>query len=242
MRRRSPGAVVRPRNDLRQYDDLQTEWWQPRGAFAMLHWIAAARARLVPRAVRAGSVLLDVGCGAGVLAPHVARLGHRHLGLDLVPCSVAQARAHGVEAVVGDAGRIPLRDGCVDVVVAGEVLEHVTDPQRVLAECVRVLRSDGTLVVDTIAATWWGRFSAITIGERLPAGPPARLHDARLFTDRDALVATCHRLGVDLTLTGLRPSAPDYLLWLAGRRDDVRMVPSRSTAGLFQAHGTKVAP
>ena len=208
----------------------------------MLHWIAAARARLVPRAVRPGSLLLDVGCGAGVLAPHVAQLGHRHLGLDVVTGSLEQARVHGISAVVADAGRIPVRDGCIDVVVAGEVLEHVTDPHDVLAECIRVLRPDGTLVVDTIAATWWGRFSAITLGERLPAGPPPRLHDARLFTDRDALVATCRRLGVELTLTGLRPSASDYILWLTGRRDDVRMVRSRSTAGLFQAHGTKVAP
>lgn len=239
MRGRSPGAVVRARNDVRQYDDLRAEWWKPRGEFAMLHWIAAARARLVPRAVRPGSLLLDIGCGAGVLAPHLVGLGHRHLGLDLVAVSVEQARAHGVACVLGDAARIPVRDGSIDVVVAGELLEHVTEPERVLAECVRVLRPDGTLVLDTIAATWWGRFSAITVGERMPAGPPARLHDGRLFTDREELVATCSRLGVRLTLIGLRPSAADYLLWLARRRDDVRMLPTRSTAGLFQAHGTK---
>ena len=46
-------APVRSRNDVAQYSDLRDEWWRPRGAFAMLHWIAAARAALVPQATRA---------------------------------------------------------------------------------------------------------------------------------------------------------------------------------------------
>jgi hypothetical protein len=46
---------------------------------------------------------------------------------------------------------------------------------------------------------------------------------------------------VPLQLVGLRPSALDYLAWLAGRRPTVRMLATRSTAGLFQAHGRKTA-
>ena len=74
----------------------------------------------------------------------------------------------------------------------------------------------------------------------MPAGPPQRLHDPALFVDRRALVdggrgaAACA-----LELSGLRPSALDYLAWLAGRKPAVRMLPTRSTAGLFQAHGRK---
>ncbi len=236
------GKVVHPvrrRNDTRQYVDLHAEWWKPRGAFAMLHWIAAARAQHVPLARHGRSVLVDIGCGAGLLGPHVAHLGHRHIGVDVVETSLRQARDRGVTAVMGDARRLPLRDECADVVVAGEVLEHVTNPELLLAEVIRVLKPEGMLVMDTIAATWWGRFSAITVGERMPAGPPPRLHDGDLFIDRAELVRTCERHGVRLTLTGLRPSARDYALWLVRRRDDVRMLPTRSTAGLFQAHGTK---
>jgi 2-polyprenyl-6-hydroxyphenyl methylase/3-demethylubiquinone-9 3-methyltransferase len=235
-------APVRPRNDVAQYDDLRGEWWKPRGAFAMLHWIAAARARLVPAARHASSVMVDVGCGAGVLAPHVAHLGHRHVGLDLVDASLHQAREHGVTPVGGDAEHLPFSDASVDVVVAGEILEHVRHPDLVVAECIRVLKPGGTLVLDTIADTWWGRFSAVTVGERMPAGPPARLHDPHLFIDRDALRAVGAHHGVELTLVGLRPSALDYVRWLAGRRADVRMLTTRSTSGLFQAHGTKVLP
>ena len=182
--------AVRPRNDPAQYDDLADQWWAPRGAFAMLHWIARARAELVPAASRPGSLLLDVACGGGVLAPYLGGKGHRHLGLDLSAPALVLAAAHGVAALRGDAHALPLGDGTVDVVVAGEVLEHVSDWQGVVAELARVLRPGGTLVVDTIADTAWGRFTALTVGERMPGGPPPRLHDAALFVDRDRLVAT----------------------------------------------------
>jgi len=233
-------SPVRPRNAVAQYDDLRDEWWKPRGAFAMLHWIAAARAALVPPAVRHGSLLVDIGCGAGVLAPHVVHLGHRHVGVDVVAASARQAQERGVAVLLGDARGLPLANGCADVVVAGEVLEHVPDLDLVVTEATRVLRPGGTLVIDTIAATWWGRFTSITVGERMPAGPPERLHDPDLFVDRSELVAVCARHGVDLTLNGLRPSATDYVRWLLSRRTEVRMLPTTVTAGLFQAHGTKV--
>jgi 2-polyprenyl-6-hydroxyphenyl methylase/3-demethylubiquinone-9 3-methyltransferase len=206
----------------------------------MLHWIAAARSRLVPPATRPGSVLLDLACGGGLLAPHVEGKGHRHVGLDLSAAALQQARDHGVAVVRGDVLRLPFADEAADVVVAGEVLEHVAEPTDLVAEACRVLRAGGTLVVDTIAATWWGRFSAVTVGERVPAGPPKRLHDPALFVDRAALVEAAARCGVPLVLTGLRPSALDYLRWLAGRQSDVRMLTTRSTAGLFQGHGTKL--
>lgn len=231
----------RRRNDPRQYDELAGGWWDPGGHFAMLHWIAAARARHVPAAARTGSVLLDVACGGGLLAPHVAHLGHRHVGVDLSPTAVVVASGHGVQAVRGDAQRLPLHDASADVVVAGEILEHVADLAAAVREACRVLRPGGTLVVDTIADTWWGRFSSITVGERIPAGPPRYLHDPALFVDREALVRLAAQGGVGLALVGLRPAALDYLRWVAGRRAEVRMLPTRSTAGLFQAVGVKGA-
>jgi len=228
-----------PRNDPRQYDDLADEWWQPRGGFAMLHWIAAARARLVPDATRDGSVLLDLACGAGLLAPHVAGKGHRHIGLDLSALALLQARDHGVTPARGDVMRLPFVDEVADVVVAGEILEHVPDLAATVAEACRVLKPGGTLVIDTIAATWFGRFSSITVGERIPAGPPKRLHDHRLYVDRERLVDLAAQHGVGLRLAGLRPSAVDYVRWLVGRRSTVRMVRTGSTAGLFQGWGVK---
>lgn len=226
------------RNDLMQYDDLAADWWEPRGAFAMLHWIARERAGLVPRPARAGALLVDIACGGGLLAPHLPA-GYRHVGVDLVRAGLVAARAHGVVPLQADATALPFPDECADVVVAGEVLEHVGDPLAVLREAIRVLRPGGTLVLDTIARTRRARFVAVTVAERLPGLAPKGIHDPALFVDRAALRAESERLGVRLTLRGLRPDPLDYLRWLARRRDDVRLRRSRSSAVLFQAFGTK---
>ncbi len=225
----------RPRNDPGQYDDLADAWWDRRGIFAMLHWIAEARGRLVPPAERPGAVLLDLGCGAGLLAPHLAGKGYAHVGVDLTASALAQAADHGVRCVRGDVLRLPFADGCADVVSAGEILEHVDDLDAGVAEACRVLRPGGRLVIDTIAATRLGRFVAVTLAERVPGGAPRGIHDPALFVDRSRLVAVAAGHGVELRLRGIRPSLADLPRWLLGRRGSVRMVPLFTSAVLFQA-------
>lgn len=235
----------RTRNDPAQYDDLAAEWWDPRGAFVMLHWLAAARGALVPPATGdAGSsdaVLVDLGCGAGLLAPHLAGKGYRHIGVDVTASALALAVARGVTPVRGDVTQVPLRDACADVVVAGEILEHVTDLPAAVAEACRLLRPGGLLVIDTIAATALARLVAIRLAERLPAVPKG-IHDPDLLVDRTILVRECARHGVALALRGIAPSVPDLARWLVRRRDTVRMASVPTTAILFQAFGRKVVP
>jgi 2-polyprenyl-6-hydroxyphenyl methylase / 3-demethylubiquinone-9 3-methyltransferase len=234
-------AAITPRvrNDPAQYDDLAGQWWDPRGTFAMLHWLARARAALVPPAARPGAVLVDVGCGAGLLAPHVTGLGYRLVGVDLTRSALVQAAEHGVTAVQGDACVLPLADGCADVVCAGEILEHVVDLRAAVREACRVLRPGGVLVVDTIAATFLARLLVITIAERIPRAAPPGLHDPALFVDRQVLISECARHGVRLQLTGLRPGVWSVLRWLRRRQPTARMVRTWSTAVLFQGRGTK---
>ncbi|MDP5181201.1 methyltransferase domain-containing protein [Blastococcus sp. BMG 814] len=230
--------TVLPRNDPAQYDDLADQWWQPAGGFAALHWLAASRAEHIPPASGSG-LLVDLACGGGLMAPHAARLGYRHVGVDLGTEGLRTARAHGVLPVRGSVLAVPLADGCADVVVAGEILEHVADDVAVLAECARLLRPGGVLVVDALAATRIGRFLMVTVAERLPGGPPPGIHDPALFVDRDRLLTAADRLGLELRLVGLRPSLRDAIAWRLGRRDSVRMKPIRSTAVVFAGYGRK---
>ncbi|MEV4704754.1 methyltransferase domain-containing protein [Actinoplanes sp. NPDC049316] len=235
-----------PRNDPRQYDDLAGEWWRPGGEFEVLHWLAEARAALVPPAPRPGAVLVDAGCGGGLLTPHVESLGYWHVGIDLRRSGLEQAAARGVAAVVADVAALPLASESADVVVAGEILEHVPDMPATVAELCRVLRPGGLLVLDTINATRMGRFVSITLGERFGAAPVG-IHDPELFVDPGELTAHCAKNGVRLKVRGIRPSVPGLIRWLflppgprASRLGHLgRMVPTRSTQVLYQGMGRK---
>ncbi|ABP56694.1 methyltransferase domain-containing protein [Salinispora tropica] len=232
-----------PRNDPRQYDDLAGEWWRPDGVFAMLHWLAESRAAMVPAASRPDALLVDLGCGAGLLAPHLAGKGYRHVGVDLTRSALRQAAEHGVTVVNADATAVPLASGCADVVAAGELLEHVPDWRRVVAEACRLLRPGGLLVLDTLNDTALSRLLAVHIGERLPTVPRG-IHDPRLFVDARALTAECARHGVDLRLRGIRPQLTRVLGWLARRARGAvgappRIVPTWSTAVLYQGWGRR---
>jgi SAM-dependent methyltransferase len=106
---------------------------------------------------RAGDAVLDVGCGTGgevrKLAGIVGRSG-RVVGLDRSAELIGQARARcaevngaGTEFVVGDADELPFADETFDACRADRTLQHVTHPDRALAEMVRVVRSGGRVVV-----------------------------------------------------------------------------------------------
>ena len=230
---------LRDRNDPAQYDDLAAEWWEPHGEFAALHWLAAWRAQHLPPAERDGDLLVDLGCGGGLMGPYVAPLGYRHVGVDIGLTGLGLAREHGVTPVAGSALQVPLADGCADVVLACEILEHVEDDVAVVAECARLLRPGGLLLLDTLAATRLSVLINVHLLERLPGGPPRGLHDPALFVDRSALREAADRFGLDLRLVGLRPSMREAIAWKLGRRDLVTMKPHRWTGSVFAGIGRK---
>jgi 2-polyprenyl-6-hydroxyphenyl methylase/3-demethylubiquinone-9 3-methyltransferase len=169
----------------------------------------------------------------------VARLGYRHVGVDLVSSALGLARRHGVTPVRGDVTSVPLRDGVADVVAAGELLEHVGDPAVVVAEASRLLRPGGRLVLDTINRTALARLIVVTIGERWPGGRLKGIHDPGLFVPPRVLVDACAGHRVRLVVRGVRPSARGVVRWALGRPGPVAIVPTWSQAVLYQGIGRK---
>jgi 2-polyprenyl-6-hydroxyphenyl methylase/3-demethylubiquinone-9 3-methyltransferase len=233
------GEVRRPRNDLGQYDDLVSEWWRPEGVFAALHWLAASRRLLVPVPGRRNEILLDLGCGGGLMAD--SESPYVHVGIDLVVSALDHARSHGIDAVRADVSALPLASATASVVIAGEILEHVSCVDDVVGEVCRVLRPGGTVVIDTINATRFADFFLVKVAERLPGGPPRGIHDPSLFVDPQRLRRLFADNGVELDMWGLRPSLRDYARFLLDRRRSVRMLRTRSMVAVYQGVGTKVA-
>jgi 2-polyprenyl-6-hydroxyphenyl methylase/3-demethylubiquinone-9 3-methyltransferase len=233
---------------MTEYDDWSALWWQRRGPFASLRWIARSRADHIPPASRPGAVLLDLACGGGLLHPYLAGKGYRHVGVDVSTRSAEVARRHGVdEVIISDIARVDLPDGFADVVVAGHCLEHVDRPLTVVAECCRLLRPGGTLLIDTIADTFLARLSTIILGEHLPVSwaAPKGTHDHRYFVNPTALVNACVANGVPVTAFGIMPDTRDLIAFALGRdyrkgrNGDVRMRRVKSTNMLYGVVGVK---
>jgi SAM-dependent methyltransferase len=93
-----------------------------------------------------GRRVLDLGCRYGALTRAYAA-GHEVVGVDVDRDALARAAEIGVDTVWADVEeRLPFESSSFDVVVAGELLEHLRYPERVIAEAQRVLRPGGTLV------------------------------------------------------------------------------------------------
>ncbi len=98
-----------------------------------------------------GAVVLDAGCGEGYGAERIARTAHLVVGVDYDGGAVGHAAATypGLRLVRGSVTALPFAAGAVDVVAGLQVIEHLWDQPRFLAECARVLRPAGTLLLTT---------------------------------------------------------------------------------------------
>ena len=112
--------------------------------------------------------LVDLGCAFGYLVQEARTRGYQALGLDV--SSYALSSEPGIGGLIeGDLQVLPLRESSADVVVLFDVLEHLTDPERALAEVVRILTPEGLIVGTTPDPVFFEREEPTHIFERPPS-------------------------------------------------------------------------
>ena len=185
------GSTVDPA-EIAKFSKLSEEWWNPSGKMAPLHkinpmrlaYIRDAAARKFERNVKSlnclsGLRVLDIGCGAGLLCEPLSRLGAQMIGVDPSASNIAAAKLHA------EKGHLSIDYRCTtveemdlrerfDIVLAMEVVEHVSDVGLFLSRCAAMLKPGGMMVVSTINRNWKSFALAIVGAEyvlrRLPRG------------------------------------------------------------------------
>src|SRR5690606_1978423 len=132
------------------------------------HWMPFLRGE-----VGEGARWLDLGCAYGFLVEEACESGFRAIGVDGSRFAVAQARRWAARAVgrllAGHAEHLPFADASFGVVSAFDLLEHVPDPERVIAEAARVLRPGGLFLAATPDPLCFDRFEPTHVAERVPS-------------------------------------------------------------------------
>ena len=187
-------SIVRSEAD--HFAALAGDWWDPNGASAMLHRLNPVRLSYIRDQIDqhwqcdehslrplAGKTALDVGCGAGLLAEPLARLGANVTAIDPAAELIAAARDHAagqgleIDYCVSAAENVA---GTFDLITAMEVIEHTADPQQFLQDLARRLAPGGLLILSTPNATGWSRLVTITLAEGVGAIPKGT-HDYDKF-------------------------------------------------------------
>lgn len=210
-------------DEVARFAALAETWWDPEGHLRPLHRmnparLAFLRSRLVTHFGRdaqslkpfAGLRLLDIGCGGGLLAEPMARLGFSVLGIDAAAENIGVARAHAAESGLAVEYRhttvehLAATAAPFDVVLAMEVVEHVADRDLFLATASRLVKPGGAFVAATLNRTAKSFLLAIVGAEYVLGWVPRGTHRWEKFVRPSELVATLRRNGLSPTeITGL---------------------------------------
>jgi 2-polyprenyl-6-hydroxyphenyl methylase / 3-demethylubiquinone-9 3-methyltransferase len=225
-------------NDLDLYERHAEQWWQEDSRFAAsLHALNHLRLAEVRDQIGTSfrGVVVDLGCGGGLLAEPLARAGATVIGVDISQASLRAATRHGIGCpglhyAAADAGRPPFPDACADLVICADVVEHVADWQGVIAAAARIARPGAWFYVNTIDRTWLSRTLAVWLGEGL-GFVPRGTHDHRMFVRPQELAKSGERHGWRFERVLGQRIQPLRTLW----RGRLSVVPSKRIVATYSA-------
>ena len=182
--------------EIAKFERMAAEWWNPDGNFKPLHKFNPARLAIIRDGIAghfgrdakaaqpfAGLRTLDIGCGGGLVAEPLARLGAAVVGADPAPTNIAVARLHAEASGLSIDYRATTAEALAeagesfDAVLALEVVEHVPDLRAFIAACARLTRPGGLVIVATINRTAKAFALAIVGAEYVLGWLPRGTHD-----------------------------------------------------------------
>lgn len=203
--------------EIARFSAVSEDWWSDTGAFAPLHKFTPIRidfirdaltGRIASRAKSdkpfTGMSVLDIGCGGGLIAEPMTRLGADVLGVDAAEASIAAAKAHAEDCGLNISYRTAAAEDLVkegltfDVVIASEVVEHVADLDLFAKCCSDLLRPGGWIILTTLNRTLKSLALAKFGVEYILRWAPVGTHDWNKFVTPDELRATFQRNHIDL--------------------------------------------
>ena len=211
------------KEDIDRFAAQSASWWDPRGSFQPLHQINPVRIDFVRRELLAhfqrdtrslspfsGLRLADIGCGGGLIAEPMTRLGFTVTGLDADAQAIATARGHAAASGLAIDYRVADIDSLLragerfDVVLALEILEHVADRDAFLAALGALVRPGGAFIGATLNRTARSFVLAIVGAEYVLGWLPRGTHDWQRFVRPSEFVLGLRRAGLQTTrLAGL---------------------------------------
>lgn len=209
-------STVDPK-EVERFERIAREWWDPKGKFRPLHQINPLRLRFIrdeaarrfgrdlnsPKAL-SGLRALDIGCGGGLLAEPLTRMGARVVGADAAPTNIEIARLHAADSGLDIDYRNTTAEALAaererfDMVLALEIVEHVPDMGAFIEVCAGMLKPGGLMVVSTINRTAKAFALAIVGAEYILRWLPRGTHQWSKFVTPDELYEA-------LTAAGLSP-------------------------------------
>ena len=198
--------------EARHFGAMAADWWDPNGSSAMLHKLNPVRLCYIRDMIDqhwqadehgfrplTGKNALDVGCGAGLLAEPLARLGAKVTAVDAAPELIEVAKAHAEGqglAIDYRATGVEEVGGKFDLVTAMEVVEHVANPQQFIDSLAARLAPGGLMILSTPNRTAWSKLLTITLAEGLGQIPKGT-HDYDKFIDPDTMRGLLAHAGLE---------------------------------------------